>query len=158
MKHRKHIPNEDLTLAHIHNFLHVIFDEIKELKKIMVATQADVDALTQEVGDIKSAVTAAVQKFEDEIKALEDAQNTGNSIDLTNLKSGLDDLKASVTPATPPSGDGSTGSSDESDTNTGSTGTDSGDAGSSGSDSSTGSDATTDPNADANAAGRPAKV
>lgn len=52
---------------------------------------------------------------------------------------------------------GSTGSSDGSDTPTGSTGTDSGDAGSTGADSSTGSESA-DPNADANAAGRPAKA
>lgn len=103
-----------------------------------MATQADVDAISQELQDDFDGIHAGFDELNAEIAKLQAAQDNGQAIDLTALKAKADALKTLVPTAAPvipvspaPADNGSTGSS-----------TDSGSNDSTGADASTGEQST----------------
>jgi hypothetical protein len=82
-------------------------DELAKLNERMnsMATQADVDALTQTVqtqttqlGQVASDVTAAQTKIQDELNSLEAQINAGGAVNLDGLKTAVDALGTAITP------------------------------------------------------------
>jgi hypothetical protein len=95
--------------AQLHDVNHEIRHEISafktEMRERLMATQADVDALTQKVSDLGTALASDVTAITDEIAAL---QSANPSLDLSALSSAVDGLSTNVDAVTAIPGDGST--------------------------------------------------
>jgi hypothetical protein len=72
----------------------VMFWILKRLERMMAATQAEVDALTQTVGQIATDLQNATTAIQQELNSLASGQNP--AIDLTALQNAVAPLDAQV--------------------------------------------------------------
>lgn len=79
----------EASLDHLHDQMRDGFHRLELI--IVAATQADIDAITSKLGDLKTALVADDANIQQEIAALQ-----SQGVDVTGLQSALGDLSAQV--------------------------------------------------------------